>query len=248
MDPVDQLLHLRKGGLSIEEYVHRFCHPLMVVNGQDLPQDSQPPAAPSLEDPRSSSLAFKTWAPLRSVDPLVSPWLKALSSPLWPISQLAPPGFLVPPAPPWSFVNLPSPQDYNPLALPRLSIPLAPLGSSLPPAPTWSLVALAPPWPSGTPPSPRSPESSAPPWPSDPSVLLWLFGSPSSPWAPRPPALFLSVRPLKPSVSLPSWVLPPTPSWTVSSSRNWSIWNLLFGRGLGHDKGFGLCSLGLHFP
>ncbi|XP_052395660.1 uncharacterized protein LOC127943327 [Carassius gibelio] len=184
MDPVDQLLHLRQEGLSIEEYVHRFCHPLMVVNGQDFSQDSQPPAAPSLEDPRSSSLAFKTWTPLRSVNPLVSPWLKALSSPLWPISQLAPPGFLVPPAPPWSFVNLPSPRDYNPPALPRLSIPLAPLGSSFPPSPTWSLVALAPPWPSGTPPSPRSPESSAPPWPSDPSVLLWLFGSPSSPWAP----------------------------------------------------------------
>ncbi len=25
MDSIDQLLHLRQGGLSIEEYVHRFC-------------------------------------------------------------------------------------------------------------------------------------------------------------------------------------------------------------------------------
>ncbi len=25
MDSIDQLLHLRQGGLSIEEYVHQFC-------------------------------------------------------------------------------------------------------------------------------------------------------------------------------------------------------------------------------
>ncbi len=82
---------------------------------------------------------------------------------------------LVPLAPPWSVINLHSPQDYTPLTSPHPSVPLAPLGSSLPPAPLR---------PSGSPPAPRSPEPS--PWPC---------GTPSPPWAPLPPAPQLSVTP-----------------------------------------------------
>ncbi|XP_016101702.1 proline-rich receptor-like protein kinase PERK2 [Sinocyclocheilus grahami] len=106
MNPAAKIIGLRQG------------HPLRVVNGQDLPWDSKPPATPSLEDPRSSSPAFETWSPLWSVDPLVSPWLKAPSSPLWPISPPTTPGFF---APPWSFVDLPSPQNYTPPASPHPS-------------------------------------------------------------------------------------------------------------------------------
>ncbi|KAL0182381.1 hypothetical protein M9458_021756, partial [Cirrhinus mrigala] len=74
-------------------------------------------------------------------DPAAPPWLLAPSSLSWPGSPLAPPVFLVPPAPPWLVVNHPTPQDSTPPALTHPSVHPAPSGSSIPSAPPWSFVA-----------------------------------------------------------------------------------------------------------
>ncbi|XP_016390267.1 extensin-like [Sinocyclocheilus rhinocerous] len=91
MDPVDQLLHLRQGGLSIEEYVHRFFLP-------DPPWWYPAPSAPPWW---FSALPAQPWwslaLPWLSV-PLVLPWLTA---PPWLPAPQASPWLSAPMAPPW---------------------------------------------------------------------------------------------------------------------------------------------------
>ncbi|KAL0170752.1 hypothetical protein M9458_035348, partial [Cirrhinus mrigala] len=86
--------------LSLEEaYKFPPFHPLM----------SPPPLPPSVCLHRHYTLslppASESRTPPRVVNPAAPPWLLAPSSLPWPGSPLASPGFLIPPAPPWSVVD-----------------------------------------------------------------------------------------------------------------------------------------------
>ncbi len=149
------------------------------------------------------------------VDPVAPPRLLAPSPPPSPVAS---PGSLVPPALPWSCVDLPSPRDSSPLAAPHRSVPpSAPPGSSVAPAPLRISGSTPPPW---------SPEPSAPPWPPGSSASPWLVGSPSPPWAPHhstipPPPL---VGPLESAAIPPPWLLPPlAPPWAIIMAVAWVL-------------------------
>lgn len=75
MDPVDQLLQLQQGGLSIGEYVHQFCELSYLVDET------------ALKDIFRFGLNETLWIILFCYVVLPSPWEKQSLFPKWPPAQ-----------------------------------------------------------------------------------------------------------------------------------------------------------------
>ncbi|KAI2659929.1 hypothetical protein H4Q32_022499 [Labeo rohita] len=176
---------------------HHFKPPLIILNSRpaSLSHQSSPSlptvswhllCSPSAHHLCSAFPCLPLRPPPRSINPAAPPWLLSPSSPPWPFSSLALLGSPVPPALPWSNVDLPPPQDFTPPAAPCPSVSvrlLLPSGFTLEP--------FALPWPSGT------------------SVSSWLVGSlavsPSSTMV--PPSVGSTVGHLHGCDLAPTWPL-----------------------------------------
>ncbi|ROI46938.1 hypothetical protein DPX16_22663 [Anabarilius grahami] len=93
------------------------------------PKTVFPPCLPLPPPPICVHTATPSQAPLsstppRSSVPLPPPWLQPPSSPPWPISPPASPVSILPPVKHWSFISLPSPQDFTPPYSLHPSVPL----------------------------------------------------------------------------------------------------------------------------
>lgn len=163
-------------------------------NCEDLHWFYRPPVPPSPKNPGSIS-SLSTHHSSAACKPIICALSPPFLAPSETIILTTPLGSLVPPAPLWSDVVLPTPS--------------APSVFVFPPASPPSSVPLA---------SPQSPGFHAPPWmlvatvptrPPAPAVLHGLFGLSAPPWSPSPVESPLVV-PRVLSAKSPPWVLPPS--------------------------------------
>ncbi|ROI26648.1 hypothetical protein DPX16_21591 [Anabarilius grahami] len=143
----------------------------------ELPRVFRPSSPSRTEDPLSPPPASVPPAPPRAVDTSDPPWLFPPSSPPESTSHKASLGSHVPPAPPWSAIDLPallarSGFTFPPPPPPSSVPPAQPLPSELPPPPRM-LVAMAPPLSPG-PTATRGLIISSAPSGSPSGLHLWL--------------------------------------------------------------------------
>ncbi|XDV47202.1 hypothetical protein PO909_016901 [Leuciscus waleckii] len=184
--------------------------------GVNTPQASRTTAPSGCSDPLALPPATDPVTPSRPDSALAPPSLSSI----WDHRPLASPGSLNPPAPPRSYVTMPTRQTCEPFAVCHLSTSTSPSGSALPQALSCSGSTSDLRYPCST--------SGVPLRPPEAAVSCLAIGSLSALLAPSPPALSPSVIPMASSMRFTPWLLArSTPPWGSILAGLWISIRLL---------------------